>query len=203
MFSVYHDLTLELAIMGRFGWRTGNRPETSASPWDHQRHHRQPAVHEYLLSLALSDQHARLADGAVSVAGPGGHAGRHSRRRAGPRRRVGFDWVWFLSVWRAGQPRSGSPARIPNGDGSSKRRWRICARRTSRAPGSPSPATRVHPGLGGDAALDRLRERLRKRDLRLLSATVRTGRPWHQSETFSSIAWCSGAPGARDATLLE
>jgi hypothetical protein len=45
-----------------------------------------------------------------------------------------FDWVWFLSVWRTGRPRSGSRAPIACGDASSRRRCRICARRTSPAP---------------------------------------------------------------------
>ena len=47
--------------------------------------------HESLarISLALSDQHARLADGAVPGPGSAGHAGRHSGRRAGPHGRDG------------------------------------------------------------------------------------------------------------------
>ena len=36
------------------------------------------------LSVALSDQHARLADGVVPRARPAGHAGRYSGRRTGP-----------------------------------------------------------------------------------------------------------------------
>ena len=50
---------------------------------------------------------------------------------------------------------------IRSGARSSRRRCRICARRTSPAPASRSPATPSIPTLGGDAALARLRERLR------------------------------------------
>ena len=42
------------------------------------------------LSVALPDQHARLADGAGPVAGPARHAGRHSGRRARPPGRDGL-----------------------------------------------------------------------------------------------------------------
>jgi len=38
--------------------------------------------------------------------------------------RMGFDWVWFLSVWQTG------PAVTPNGKRSSTRRFRISAKRT-------------------------------------------------------------------------
>ena len=81
---------------------------------------------------------------------------------------MGFDWVWLLSVWQTGPPGSASrgPTRVAagvRGDAA-----RTCARRTSPAPGSRSPATRCDPALGGDAALARLRERLRERGLRLM-----------------------------------
>ena len=61
--------------------------------------------------------------------------------------------------------RAGRAARLAHqsasGGGNSRRRCRTCARRTSPAPASRSPATRCIAGLGGDAALARLRERLR------------------------------------------
>ena len=57
---------------------------------------------------------------------------------------------------------------MPSGAANSRRRCRTCARKTSPAPVSRSPATRCTQNLGGDAALARLRERLRKRGLRLM-----------------------------------
>ena len=59
--------------------RAGAEPEDGRAEMD------RPA-----LSLALSDQHARLADRAVARARPAGHAGRHPGRRAGPPGRDGL-----------------------------------------------------------------------------------------------------------------
>ena len=95
------------------------------------------------LSLALPDQHARLADGAVPGAWPAGHAGRHSGRRARSPGRHGLrlDLVPERLADRAGRAaRLAQPTR--SGGASSRRRCRTCARTTSPAPASPSPATR-------------------------------------------------------------
>jgi hypothetical protein len=81
---------------------------------------------------------------------------------------LGFDWVWFLSVWQTGQ--AGQRVSRSNPE------WRkefadtlpdLC---DEDIPGSGFAITSytVHKGLGGDAALARLRERLRKRGLRLM-----------------------------------
>ena len=81
---------------------------------------------------------------------------------------MGFDWVWFLSVWRTG----------PAGQRVSRanREWRrefeetLPDLREEDIAGSGFAITgyTVHPGLGGDAALARLRGRLRQRGLRLM-----------------------------------
>ena len=82
--------------------------------------------------------------------------------------KMGFDWVWFLSVWRtglAGQRRSRSNAE-----------WRREFKETlpdlqeDDIAGSGFAITgySVQPGLGGNEALARLRERLRARGLRLM-----------------------------------
>jgi len=82
--------------------------------------------------------------------------------------KMGFDWVWFLSVWRtglAGQRRSRSNAE-----------WRREFEETlpdlqeDDIAGSGFAITgySVQPGLGGNEALARLRERLRARGLRLM-----------------------------------
>ena len=81
---------------------------------------------------------------------------------------TGFDWIWLLSVWQTG----------PAGQQISRNRpeWRREFQATlpdlcdGDIPGSGFAITgyTVHTCLGGDAALARLRQRLRERGLRLL-----------------------------------
>jgi Alpha amylase, catalytic domain len=81
---------------------------------------------------------------------------------------MGFDWVWFLSVWRTG----------PAGQRISRTQpeWRREFEETlpdlheEDIGGSGFAITgyTVHPDLGGDAALARLRQRLRARGLKLM-----------------------------------
>ncbi len=81
---------------------------------------------------------------------------------------MGFDWAWFLSVWQTG----------PTGQWISRANpvWRREFKETlpdlkeEDIAGSGFAITGygVHERLGGDAALARLRERLRRRGLRLL-----------------------------------
>jgi hypothetical protein len=82
--------------------------------------------------------------------------------------KMGFDWVWFLSVWQTG----------PAGQRVSRanREWRREFAETLpdlheediAGSGFAIAGYTVHRELGGDAALARLRERLRKRGLKLL-----------------------------------
>jgi hypothetical protein len=81
---------------------------------------------------------------------------------------LGFDWIWLLSVWTTGA----AGRRISR----SRSEWRrefeetLPNLRDEDIAGSGFAITgyTVHPDLGGDAALARLRERLRSRGLRLL-----------------------------------
>src|SRR5438094_7285165 len=81
---------------------------------------------------------------------------------------MGFDWVWFLSVWQTG-PGAQQVSR-------SNAEWRrefqetLPDLREEDIAGSGFAITgyTVHNNLGGDAALARLRERLRRRGLKLL-----------------------------------
>src|SRR5271166_2850102 len=81
---------------------------------------------------------------------------------------MGFDWVWLLSVWQTG-PEAQKVSR-------SNPEWRrefqetLPDLREEDIAGSGFAITgyTVHKNLGGDAALARLRERLRKRGLRLM-----------------------------------
>jgi hypothetical protein len=95
---------------------------------------------------------------------------------------MGFDWVWFLSVWQTG-PAAQQVSR-------SNPEWRKEFHETlpdltdEDIPGSGFAITgyTVHQDLGGDAALARLRERLKKRELRLMLDFVPNhmglGNPW-------------------------
>jgi hypothetical protein len=96
--------------------------------------------------------------------------------------RAGFDWIWLLSVWQTGP----AGQRISRGS----REWRrefqetLPDLREEDIAGSGFAITgyTVHPALGGDAALDRLRKRLRERGLSLMLDFVpnhmATDHPW-------------------------
>ena len=81
---------------------------------------------------------------------------------------MGFDWVWFLSVWQTGLKAQQVSRSNPE--------WRkefqetLPDLREEDIAGSGFAITgyTVHQNLGGDAALARLRERLRQRGLRLM-----------------------------------
>jgi hypothetical protein len=95
---------------------------------------------------------------------------------------LGFDWIWLLSVWQTGP----AGQRISRAN----REWRTEFERTlpdlreEDIAGSGFAVTgyAVHPALGGDAALARLRERLRSRGLSLMLDFVPnhmgTDHPW-------------------------
>ena len=82
--------------------------------------------------------------------------------------RMGFDWLWFLSVWQTGP--AGQRISRTNPE------WRREFQETLpdlheediAGSGFAICGYTVHDQLGGDAALGRLRERLRTRGLRLL-----------------------------------
>jgi hypothetical protein len=80
----------------------------------------------------------------------------------------GFDWVWFLSVWQTGL--RGQQVSRSNPEWRKEFEETLPDLREEDIPGSGFAITsyRVHQALGGDAALARLRERLRRRSLRLL-----------------------------------
>jgi len=81
---------------------------------------------------------------------------------------MGFDWVWFLSVWQTGP--AGQRISRTNPDWRREFQETLPDLREEDIPGSGFAITgyTVHDRLGGDAALRRLRERLRTRGLRLL-----------------------------------
>jgi hypothetical protein len=81
---------------------------------------------------------------------------------------MGFDWVWFLSVWQTGL--AGQQVSRSNAEWRKEFRETLPDLREEDIPGSGFAITgyTVHANLGGDAALARLRERLQQRGLRLM-----------------------------------
>jgi glycosidase len=81
---------------------------------------------------------------------------------------MGFDWIWLLSVWRTGP--AGQRVSRSNHEWRKEFQDTLPDLREEDIAGSGFAITgyTVHPGLGGDAALTRLRQRLRVRGLRLL-----------------------------------
>lgn len=81
---------------------------------------------------------------------------------------LGFDWIWFLSVWQTG---SGAQ-QVSRSNPEWRREFQetLPDLREEDIAGSGFAITgyTVHQNLGGDAALNRLRMRLRKRDLKLM-----------------------------------
>ncbi|HRI60861.1 MAG TPA: alpha-amylase family glycosyl hydrolase, partial [Saprospiraceae bacterium] len=81
---------------------------------------------------------------------------------------MGFDWIWFLSVWTTGEQGRKVSRENPG--------WRRDFEATlpdlkeEDIAGSGFAVTgyTVHPDLGGDDALKRLRKRLQKRGLKLM-----------------------------------
>jgi len=81
---------------------------------------------------------------------------------------MGFDWIWFLSVWTTGELSRKVSIEHPE--------WRREFEQTLPdlkeddigGSGFAIADYHVHPNLGGDAALKRLREKLNKRGLKLM-----------------------------------
>jgi len=80
----------------------------------------------------------------------------------------GFDWIWLLSVWQTRA--AGRRVSRTNQDWQAEFRHTLPDLREEDVAGSGFAITgyTVHPLLGGDAALDRLRTRLLQRGLRLM-----------------------------------
>ena len=81
---------------------------------------------------------------------------------------MGFDWVWFLSVWQTGP--AGQQVSRTNHEWRQEFEATLPDLREEDIAGSGFAITgyTVHQALGGDAALARLRQRLKQRGLRLM-----------------------------------
>ena len=80
----------------------------------------------------------------------------------------GFDWLWLLSVWQTGT--ASQQVSRTNADWRNDYQKTLPDLKESDIAGSGFAITdyRVHKDLGGDEALAKLRERMRKRGLKLL-----------------------------------
>ena len=81
---------------------------------------------------------------------------------------IGFDWIWFLSVWQTG-PAAQKVSRT-NAEWRKEFEETLPDLQEEDIAGSGFAITNytVHQAIGGDAGLGRLRERLRKRGLLLM-----------------------------------
>ena len=81
---------------------------------------------------------------------------------------MGFDWIWLLSVWRTG--RAAQQVSRTNPEWRHEFQATLPDLREDDIAGSGFAITgyTVHPALGGDAALARVRQRFRERGLRLM-----------------------------------
>lgn len=94
----------------------------------------------------------------------------------------GFDWIWLLSVWTTGD----AARQISRNNAEWRREFQETLPDLTEddiaGSGFAITGYTVHPNLGGDAALARLRDRLRKRGLRLMLDFVPNhmglGHPW-------------------------
>jgi hypothetical protein len=105
---------------------------------------------------------------------------------------MGFDWIWLLSVWQTGA--AGQRVSRSNAGWRHEFQETLPDLREEDIAGSGFAVAgyTVHSRLGGDAALDRLRERLRRRGLRLLLDFVpnHTGldHPWVEAHPEFYVA---------------
>jgi len=101
---------------------------------------------------------------------------------------LGFDWIWMLSVWQTGP--AGQQISRSNPEWRKEFEKTLPDLREEDIAGSGFAITgyTVHQALGGDAALARLRERLRRRGLKLMLDFV----PNH---TGPDHPWVEAHPG--------
>ena len=81
---------------------------------------------------------------------------------------IGFDWIWFLSVWQTGMASQKISRSIPELRTEFEKTLTDLREEDIEGSGFAITGYAVHQKLGGDASLGRLRERLRTRGLRLM-----------------------------------
>jgi glycosidase len=81
---------------------------------------------------------------------------------------MGFDWIWFLSVWQTGPAAQQVSRSHPGWRKEFKETLPDLREEDIAGSGFAIAGYTVHANIGGNAALARLRERLRKHGLRLM-----------------------------------
>jgi glycosidase len=81
---------------------------------------------------------------------------------------IGFDWIWFLSIWQTGLAGQHVSRSIPELRREFQEMLPDLREEDIAGSGFAITGYTVHQQLGGDEALLRLRERLRRRGLRLM-----------------------------------
>ncbi len=82
--------------------------------------------------------------------------------------RMGFDWIWLLSVWQTGEAAQKISRANPEWRHEFQETLPDLRERDIAGSGFAITGYTVHSKLGGDAALARIRKRLRDRGLRLM-----------------------------------
>jgi len=81
---------------------------------------------------------------------------------------MGFDWIWFLSVWTTGERSRKVSRENPEWRHDFEKTLPDLREEDIAGSGFAISDYKVHPDLGGDDALKRLRERLSQRGLKLM-----------------------------------
>ena len=82
--------------------------------------------------------------------------------------KMGFDWIWFLSVWQTGSASQKISRSLPELRKEFEETLPDLREQDIEGSGFAITGYSVHPHFGGDLALGRLRERLRQRGLQLM-----------------------------------
>ncbi len=82
--------------------------------------------------------------------------------------KLGFDWIWFLSVWSTGEAARKVSLENPEWRSDFEKTLPDLQDKDIAGSGFAITGYTVHPDIGGDKALKRLRERLGKRGLKLM-----------------------------------
>jgi hypothetical protein len=105
---------------------------------------------------------------------------------------LAFDWIWLLSVWQTGLAAQRVSRTNPDWRAEFKETLPDLREEDIAGSGFAITGYDVHSSLGGDAALARLRERLRQRGLRLMLDFVPNhmalDHPWVQSHPEYFVA---------------
>jgi glycosidase len=98
---------------------------------------------------------------------------------------LGFDWIWLLSVWQTGPEAQQVSRSNPEWRHEFEETLADLSEEDIAGSGFAITGYAVHPNLGGDSALARLRERLKTRGLKLMLDFVPNhmglGHPWIES----------------------